>query len=85
MAAADRELTGHRWHPSVDPDDYEYVGRRHVLFAVEEDAHRGSTDVWRLPAFPVGHPMRSTNVRRVQLPGPGDQATSVGVARSAAG
>jgi hypothetical protein len=84
MSVADRELTGHRWHPSLDPDDYEYVGRRHVLFAFEADAHRGSTDVWRLPAFPAGHPTRSTNVRRVQLPGPGALVTSGGVARSAA-
>jgi len=84
MSVADRELTGHRWHPSLDRDDYEYVGRRHILFAVEEDAHRGSTDVWRLPAFPVGHPTRSTNVRRAQLPGGGDRATSIGVARRVA-
>ena len=41
MAAADRELTGHRWHPSIRPDEYEYVGRRHMLFVVERDMHRG--------------------------------------------
>jgi Replication-relaxation len=68
MSVADRELTGHRWHPSLDRDDYEYVGRRHVLFAVEEDAHCGRTDVWRLPTFPVGHASRAPAVRRARLP-----------------
>ena len=68
MAAADRELTGHRWHPSADPDDYQYVGRKHCLFAIEQDAHRGSCDAWRLPAYPRDHPTRTANVRRVRLP-----------------
>jgi hypothetical protein len=68
MAVADRELTGHRWHPSLDPDDYQYVGRKHCLFAIEQDAHRGSLDAWRLPAYPRHHRARNANVRRVQLP-----------------
>jgi Replication-relaxation len=68
MAAADHELTGHRWHPSVKPDDYQYVGRKHCLFAIEQDAHRGSLDAWRLPAYPRQHPARTAKVRRVHLP-----------------
>jgi hypothetical protein len=71
MSVADRELTGHRWHPSVRPDEYEYVGRRHVLFAIEQDAHSGSRDAWRLPAYPPDHRARTTSVRRVELPAAG--------------
>ena len=68
MAVADREVTGHRWHPSLDPDDYQYVGRKHCLFAIEHDAHRGSLHAWRLPAYPRDHPARTAKVRPVQLP-----------------
>lgn len=67
LAAADRELTGHRWHPTVPPERHEYVGRRRILFAVECDAHAGSLEAWRLPAYPRGHPSRDNNVRRVTL------------------
>jgi hypothetical protein len=69
MAAADHELTGHRWHPSVDADRHEYVGRRRVLFALERDVHAGALEAWRLPAFPHGHPSRLSDVRHVRLPG----------------
>ena len=68
MAAADSELTGHRWHPSVSADDYEYVGRRRVLFALERDVHAGILEAWRLPAFPPQHPARMPDVRSVRLP-----------------
>lgn len=68
MSAADRELTGHRWHPSVDPDEYEYVGRRHILFAIERDVHQGRLHAWRLPTYPQGHAQRASQVRRVELP-----------------
>jgi hypothetical protein len=67
LAAADRELTGHRWHPTVPVDHHEYVGRRRILFAVEPDAHAGALEAWRLPAFPPDHPARDNNVRRVGL------------------
>ncbi len=50
LATADRELTGHRWHPSAPPERYEYVGRRRILFAVEHDAHSGHAEAWRLPS-----------------------------------
>jgi hypothetical protein len=67
LAAADRELTGHRWHPSAPPERHEYVGRRHIFFAIEQDAHAGALEAWRLPAFPTGHPARSGQIRRVQI------------------
>lgn len=69
MAAADHELTGHSWHPSLHPDEYQYVGRRQVLFVVEQDIHRASVAAWRLPAYPRDHCAREAEVRRVQLPG----------------
>jgi len=67
VAAADRELTGHRWHPSAGPERHDYVGRRRVLFALEHDAHDGRVDAWQLPAFPAGHPARDVSVRRRRL------------------
>ena len=70
LAAADHELTGHRWHPSASPDRYEYIGRRHILFAVEHDAHAGNPEAWQLPAFPAGHPARDASVRRERLTAP---------------
>jgi hypothetical protein len=70
LAAADHELTGHRWHPSVAPQRYDYIGRRHILFAVEHDAHAGHPEAWQLPAFPAGHPARDASVRRERLTAP---------------
>jgi hypothetical protein len=67
LATADRELTGHRWHPSAPPERYDYVGRRRILFAVEHDAHSGHAEAWRLPSFPAGHPARDACVRRKRL------------------
>ena len=79
LAAADRELTGHRWHPSAAPERYDYVGRLQILFAVEHDAHAGRSEAWRLPAFPAGHPARDASVRRERLTAPqSSQAGSVG-------
>jgi hypothetical protein len=69
MAAADHELTGHRWHPSVHGDGHEHVARGRVLFTVERDVHAGTLEAWRLPAFPPEHPSRTPEVRRVRLPG----------------
>ena len=73
MAAADHELTGHRWHPSVSTERHEYVARRRVLFALERDGHAGILEAWRLPAFPPDHTSRVPDVRYVRLPG---EATS---------
>jgi Replication-relaxation len=70
LAAADRELTGHRWHPSARPERYDYVGRRRILFALEHDAHDGRPDAWQLPPFPAGHPARDISVRRTRLARP---------------
>lgn len=69
MSVADREMTGHRWHPAVDPGDHEFVGRRHILFAVEADAHEGRLELWRLPAYPAEHPARIGTVCKAELPG----------------
>jgi hypothetical protein len=68
MAAADRELNGHYWHPSVEPDRHEYTGRRQILFALERDMHASGYDAWRLPVFPPDHPHRVPDVRYVRLP-----------------
>src|SRR4051812_24682653 len=67
MRAADHELTGHHWHPGTGPERSDYVGRRRLLFALERDAHAGSFEVWRLPAFPKDHPCREPRVRRSLL------------------
>jgi hypothetical protein len=68
LNAADRELTGHLWHPGASPDRYEYVGRDRVLFALERDAHARDLAALRLPAFPAGHPHAERRVRRAMLP-----------------
>lgn len=67
LAAADRELTGHRWHPSAPPERHDYAGRRRILFALEHDAHAGVLEAWKLPAFPPGHSARYSEVRRVRF------------------
>ncbi len=67
IAAADRELTGHRWHPDVGPERYQYVGRQRMLFASELDAHNGRLEARRLSTFPKGHRARSEVIRRVRI------------------
>ena len=72
LAAADRELSGHLWHPSMGPERHVYVGRRRVLFACELDVHARRLEAWRLPALPPGDPRRrggNGEVRTVRLPG----------------
>jgi Replication-relaxation len=66
LAAADRQLTGHRWHPDLEPDRHDYVGRQRILFAAELDAHAGRLVAHRLPAFPPGHRARQPGIRRVR-------------------
>jgi hypothetical protein len=71
LARADRELTGHRWHPSHPPEDHQYVGRRRILFCNERDAHLGQSQARRLPPYPPGHPARrarDAEIRGVKLP-----------------
>jgi hypothetical protein len=41
LHGADHQLAGHHWHASASPDQQDHVGRQHVLFAIEPDAHRG--------------------------------------------
>ncbi|MGH2944671.1 MAG: replication-relaxation family protein [Solirubrobacteraceae bacterium] len=67
IAAADRELTGHRWHPDVGPERYEHIGRQRMLFASEVDAHSGRLEARRLSTFPKGHRSRSEQTRRVRI------------------
>lgn len=74
MAAADRELTGHRWHPDVRAERYEYVGRHRILFAAEMDAHAGALEARRLQAYPRGHRARATGTRRVRISPQGEHA-----------
>jgi hypothetical protein len=63
LARADRELTGHRWHPLRPADQHEYTGRRRILFGNERDAHQGHG--------------REAEVRGVRLPRPaGSERTS---------
>jgi hypothetical protein len=69
VTTADHELTGHRWHPNAAPEHDEYVGRTRILFALEQDAHKGRLEAWQLPAFPPGHPARDVAVRRIRLTG----------------
>ncbi len=67
LAAGDRELIGHRWHPSVDSEHHTYFGRRQMLFVVEVDVHAGLLEARRLPSFPAGHSSRQAEVRRVRI------------------
>jgi hypothetical protein len=71
LETADQELSGHLWHPSVDPVHHQYAGRRRILFALEHDAHDGLLEAWQLPVLPPTHTARDTVVRRVLLDGPG--------------
>jgi hypothetical protein len=79
LTRADRELTGHRWHPSCPAHQHEYIGRRRILFCNERDIHLGYGQARRLPPYPPGHPARhgrEAEIRHVRLPGPvtGDDA-----------
>jgi hypothetical protein len=72
LARANRELTGHRWHPSRTADRHEYIGRRHILICDERDAHLGNCTARRLPPYPPGHPGRrgrDAEIRGVRLLG----------------
>lgn len=67
IAAADRELTGHRRPPDIGPERHGHVGRKRILFASEVDAHDARLEARRLPAFPNGHPSRVHDTRRVYI------------------
>jgi Replication-relaxation len=73
LAAADRDLTGHLWHPAADPSEQHYPGRRRILFASEADVHGGILEARRVPGYPPRHPARHgplAEARGVRLPGP---------------
>jgi hypothetical protein len=67
LDAADRQLTGHRWHPDVSPERYEYIGRQRVFIATEVGAHARVLEARRVPAFPIGHESRNDGIRRVRI------------------
>jgi hypothetical protein len=72
LARAEQELTGHHWHPIQTADQHKYIGRRHILFCDERDAHLGHCQARRLAPYPPGHPARTgrdAEVRGVRLPG----------------
>jgi hypothetical protein len=76
LAAADRELTGQLWHPSVAPDEKVYIGRRRVIFACELDMHLGRLEGRRVPSVPPADARRhgsSADTRGVRLPGHRDR------------
>lgn len=70
LDVADRQLTGHLWHSSKGVGAQDYAGRDHLLFAIEDQVHSGSAIAARVPAFPPGHPERTTQdeSRGVRLP-----------------
>jgi len=72
LEAADRQLTGHLWHPSAEPAEYRYAGRDRIVFTSEGDIHEGQRTVHLVAPYPPGHPGRHTghSYRVVQLPGP---------------
>ena len=76
VEAADRQLTGHRWHPDVSPDRYEYVGRQRMLFATEIDAHAGTLEARRLAPVPQGHRARDGGARRVRVGSPSSRRSA---------
>lgn len=49
---ADRILTACRAYPGEYPADWEYPGRRRILYAAERDIHHGSLSAWGLPRLP---------------------------------
>lgn len=70
LEVADRELTGHLWHPSDGARGHEYPARDQLLFTSELDIHAGDTTAWRVDQFPPRSPGRVTgHARRVHLPG----------------
>jgi hypothetical protein len=70
IRGADHQLTGHRRHSTLPPEQHRYIGRQRLLFAVESDAHHGLLEGWRLPAFPPNHPARSNAVEQLTLAAP---------------
>jgi hypothetical protein len=81
LTRADHELTGYHWHPTHTPDQHKYIGRRHILFCNERDAHLGQPEARRLPRYPAGHPARRgrhAEVQGVRLPGRASGAKALG-------
>jgi hypothetical protein len=67
LAAADHELTGHRyfWRDGVGQEHF--ASRQRVLFGLATDVYAGELSIYRVPELPPGHPDRaeeSAPVRR---------------------
>jgi hypothetical protein len=58
VVAADRELTGDHWHPSAPSEGHSYLGRGHIVFAVESDLHAGDARAVRVAPYPEHHARR---------------------------
>lgn len=67
LSAADREVTGHHWHPSATSEEHRYVGREHMLFVDESKAHSKDREAWALPGRPPGDRDRDHAVQRCDL------------------
>jgi hypothetical protein len=70
LQTADRELSGHLWHPSDPVDEQVYDGRDHMLFATEVEMHSAIAQAWRVAKFPPHHRYRAVEAthRGVALP-----------------
>lgn len=65
VATADRQLTG--TYETAESSTL-WPGRRRVLFALEQDAHKQRLEAWRSPGQPCGSASREDEIQRVHLP-----------------
>ncbi len=67
-AAADQEMVGRVGRVGWPAASWQYPGRSHVLFALEEDMHRGDLTCLKLPALPPrARGNDALHIERVQL------------------
>jgi hypothetical protein len=77
LDVAERELTGHLWHPSDDTLHHEYTGRNRLFFASEVDVHAGNPVLGAHHGFRLGTPAApQAERRRVRLAGAAGAATA---------
>lgn len=70
LRAADHELVAYFSPRYSGAADYRYPARERMVFALEEDIHRGRAAAMRVPPWPHGHQRRTDNVAlRTTLPG----------------
>jgi hypothetical protein len=68
LQAAEKEVRGLLVNPGDPADRRQYPGRERLLFAAEQDIHRGSGRAWMLPSQPAGEEGAEVAVREVLLP-----------------